>query len=97
MDKFMRTTSSALENDEVKEAARILAKYDLGICLPHIHDQSSGTILPLPAGIVACERDLRVSFESVECLSETMLPVAWRWTANGLEPCASCCAGPSPR
>jgi hypothetical protein len=95
--EFIRAKLKTLENDEVKEAARILAKYDLGICLPHTHDPNSGAILPLPSGIVACERDLRVSFESAECLSETVLPVAWRWTVNGLEPCASCCtAGPAP-
>jgi hypothetical protein len=95
MKEFIRETQRALESEEVQQAARVLAKHNLGICIPHIHDQETGALLPLPPGIVACERDLKVSFESVTDIEETLTPVAWRWNTTAIEVCASCCpSGP---
>lgn len=85
----------AVNTQEVQDVARILAKHGLGICIVHMHDHLTGAAIPLPSGTIACERDLRISFERASNLESHMEPVAWRWTPNGIEVCASCCGAPS--
>jgi len=91
----MSVSKQTLTDDEVQQAARILAKHGLGICIPHMHDGRTGEIIPLPSGVVACERDLQITFEKIADAQGKMTPVAWRWNAGELEVCANCCTGPS--
>jgi hypothetical protein len=85
----------AVNNKEVQEAAQILAKYNLGICVPHMHDEETGSIIPLPPGIITCERNLKVSFEEMAKTTELSVPVAWKWNGTDIEICYSCCtSGP---
>jgi hypothetical protein len=84
---------------EVQQAAKVLAKHNFAICIPHMHNKETGQVLPLPPGLVACERDFQVSFEPATDTTNIMVPVAWRWVHMGLEVCAGCCtpAGPEDR
>src|ERR1044071_8928241 len=94
MEAFIKAAQEAVELEEVQQAARVLAKYNLGICVPHIHDQRTGALSPLPTDLVACERDLKISFAHVSETANTAIAVAWRWNRSELEVCANCC-GPS--
>jgi hypothetical protein len=87
---MFRASQEAINNEEVRKAAQVLAKHNLGVCIPHMHDEETREISPLPSGIVACERDLKVSFEEVTDTVQ-LTPVAWRWNGTDLEVCSSCC------
>jgi hypothetical protein len=80
-----------LAMQEIENASKVLAKYNLGICFPHMHNESNGNILPLPSGIVSKERDLQVSFQAVSHVAQDGIPVAWRWDGTRLEVCGCCC------
>lgn len=92
MDQIIKSVQEALSNDDVREAAQTLAKYDLGICIPHMHDAQTGELILLPPRVVSSEKDLIVSFVKVSEVRGPMVPVAWRWDGTDLEVCASCCA-----
>jgi hypothetical protein len=92
MREFIRSAREALSTREIEEVSRVLAKYNLGICVPHMHDEDTGEIVTLPPGIISCERNLKVSFEdSATVKAHSTEPVAWRWNGCTLEVCASCC------
>lgn len=95
MKALIKAAQEAVNDEEVQQAARTLAKYGLGICIPHMHDEKTGELLPLPTGMISCEQDLKVSFKDIAHLDRGMVPVAWRWGNRGFEVCASCCtSGP---
>lgn len=96
MKESIKSAQRALKTEEVRQAAQVLAKYGLGILIPHMHDEKTGEILPLPTNMISCERDLVVSFKRIDHLEVDMVPVAWRWGANGFEICASCCGAGGP-
>ena len=72
---------------------RRLAQYDLGVCMPHIHDELTGDFAPLPPGFMQVESGLKVSFESsgdVATRAETFVPVGWAWRDGASVPVAAC-------
>jgi hypothetical protein len=76
----LQRAQEALEKDEVREMLRRLAEYNLGIFMPHIHDEESGAFSPLPDGYVQVEEDLKVRFvERAEAENLNSVPVAWVW------------------
>lgn len=94
MSEIVRLAQEALGTEEIREIAKALAKYNLGICIPHMHAERTGDLVSLPSGIISCERNLKVSFEdTVVTEGQSMAPIAWRWNGVGLEICASCCTG----
>lgn len=96
MSEILRVAQEAINNKEVQEAAQTLAKYNLGIFVPHLHDEQTGEILPLPAAVISCERDLKITFLPSADVDTGMESVAWRWNGREIEVCASCCAPSSP-
>lgn len=96
MSGILKIAQEAINNEEVQEAARTLAKYNLGIFVPHMHDEQTGEILPLPAAVISCERDLKITFLRTADIDTGMEPVAWRWNGSDIEVCASCCSPSSP-
>lgn len=72
---------------------RELAKFGLGIHLPHAHDRQ-GDIEPLAPGLVSYEQALQVQFVPSADVPEDALAVGWRWIDGKLEVCAGCCALP---
>jgi len=77
---------------------RKLAAHNLGICMPHVHDEATGEFKPLPDDSIQVEKDLNVSFEPVEDVLKNMeeyLSVGWFWrdgeTHRILNRMWSCC------
>jgi len=95
MDKAIKLAQEAIKTSEIQQIARILSKHNLGICVPHMHEEETGEIIPLPNGVISCERNLKVSFadENSEA-DQGVVPIAWRWNKTGIEICANCCITP---
>ena len=67
---------------EVQEIMCKLSAYNLGIYMPHMHDEKTGAFQVLPAGMTQVEDNLRVSFQPVDHPDEpgrAFVPVAWFW------------------
>src|SRR5205085_6123033 len=82
----MQIAQRALETLEVQEMLQKLAKYNLGICMPHMHDETTGQFQVMPSGLTQVEDGLRVSFrptEEVENNDERYVPVGWFWHSDG--------------
>ncbi len=79
----LRQAQKAVQLSEVQEMLRRLSKYNLGIFMPHIHDEDTGSFGSLPDGITQVEDGLQVSFhpesELVDEENRTYLPVGWYW------------------
>lgn len=86
---FIERASDSVQKPEVQQLIRELAKYDLGVCIPHMHDMVTGSFLPLPRDCVQSENGLKVSFVSSAKVGKSDIPVAWRWN-DQLEVAATC-------
>jgi len=78
----VRIAQEAINLPEVQAMLRKLSAYNLGICMPHIHDEQTGQFMPLPKEVIQVETDLQVSFQSAEDVlnhQEFHLPVGWVW------------------
>lgn len=92
MNEVIRFAKEAVVKEEIQELAKILARYNLGICIPHMHNKQTGELVPLSTGMVSCERNLNVSFEEATVMEDQgMVAVAWRWNGTNMEICANCC------
>lgn len=81
----------AVHLPEVQEMMHKLSAYNLGIYMPHMHDEKSGAFQLLPEGMTQVEDNLRVSFQSVDPPGRSFVPVAWFWR-DGPVPGAKCAA-----
>ena len=89
----LRSAQEAIHLPEVQEMLRRLSEYQLGIFMPHMHDEQTGEFQPLPDGVMQVESGLAVSFQSTEEIasqSERFLPVGWLWRAGESAPSAVC-------
>lgn len=77
-----------LEEPEVQEMARRLARWGLGIAMPHMHTARED-FCDLPVEMVQVERAGVVSFVPRQ-QAEGMIPVGWRWREGGLDVMARC-------
>lgn len=79
---------------EVQEILERLSKYNLGIFMPHMHDETTGEFRSLPEDTVQVESGLEVSFRPLqETLSDQdkcFVPVGWFWRAGAATPLAMC-------
>jgi hypothetical protein len=81
---------------EVQEMLKRLSAYNLGICMPHMHDEATGAFAPLPDDVVQVEDAMAVTFRPREPASaeEFFLPVGWVWREKARsveEMCAAKC------
>jgi hypothetical protein len=81
---------------EVQEMLKRLSAYNLGICMPHMHNDETGGFEALPDDVVQVEDAMKVTFQPREPASagEFSLPVGWVWRegARGVEEmCAAKC------
>ena len=70
-----------------------LAKYKLGIFMPHMHDEKTGGFQQLADDVMQVESSLQVSFKSTEEIanqSDQFLPVAWLWRTGATSISAAC-------
>ncbi len=84
----LATAQAAIALPEVQDMIRRLSAYNLGVCMPHMHDEKNG-FQPLPEGTVQVEDRLKVSFVT-QPLHEEYYTVAWRWSKDGVEGVAGC-------
>jgi hypothetical protein len=72
---------------------RRLSKYELGIFMPHMHNEHTGAFQRLPDKTIQVESGLEVSFQPTEQIAtqaERFVPVGWLWRAGGSKPAAVC-------
>ncbi len=72
---------------------RRLSAYQLGIFMPHQHDEATGEFLPLAAGMTQVESGLAVSFQCHDEIANqtaSFLPVGWLWRAGAPTVTAAC-------
>ncbi len=87
------SAQEAMSLPEVREMLIRLSEYNLGIFMPHGHDEQTGHFQELPANVVQVESGLEVSFQTTERLASQaarLLPVAWRWHAGASALAAVC-------
>lgn len=91
----LRVAQAAIRLPAVQEMLRRLAAHNLGICMPHMHDERTGAFLPLPDSLRQVESGLEVTFasaEDIEDRAEHYIPTGWRWRdgENPASPMAYC-------
>jgi hypothetical protein len=92
LPKELLTAQEAIHFPEVQEMLRKLSKYNLGIFMPHMHEDETGRFQSLPDGLVQVEDGLRVSFCKEEAIkdSNSYVPIGWVWRENASVSSARC-------
>jgi hypothetical protein len=89
----LRVAQEAVNLPEVQEMARKLATYNLGVFMPHTHNERTGAFDEMPSGIIQVEEGLAVSFRSaveIENDQARHVPVGWVWRDDGLTAALNC-------
>ena len=89
----LKAAQAAMQSAEVQEMLRRLSTHGLGICMPHMHDESTGEFQPLARQIMQVESGLAVSFQAtaeIAAQADRYLPVAWVWRDGMTMPSAVC-------
>ena len=93
MPLALRTAQEAIHLPEVQEMLRRLSGYQLGIFMPHKHDERTGEFQPLPDEVVQVESGMKVAFLPMEEMANQgarFLPVGWLWRAGASTTVAAC-------
>ncbi len=93
LPQALRTAQEAIHLPEVQAMLRRLSEYQLGIFMPHRHDERTGEFQTLPDDVMQVESGLEVSFQpAAEIANQTdrFLPVGWIWRAGASTPAAAC-------
>jgi len=86
----IKSAIESINEPEVQDILKQLAKYGLGIMVPHIHVDEGSGFAPLPRGMIQVESDLQVSFRNSDELNDHGIPVGWRWGKVGAEVVMGC-------
>ena len=89
----LMAAQAAMLLPEVKEMLFRLSEFNLGIFMPHMHDEQTGDIKPLPEDVMQVESGLEVSFKpmkEIESQTDLYVPVGWCWRAGALTPVSVC-------
>ena len=93
MPPALRRAQAAIHLPEVQAMLQRLSEYDLGIFMPHQHDERTGDFQPLPDDVMQVESGCKVSFQAIEKIAyqtDRYLHVAWRWRAGAPAPSSAC-------
>ena len=93
LPQALRTAQEAIHLPEVQEMLRRLSEFNLGIFMPHMHDEQTGEFQPLPDEFTQVESGFEVSFQSTEEIAkqaDRFLPVGWFERAGASAPFAVC-------
>jgi hypothetical protein len=93
LPQSLRAAQEAIHLPEVQEMLRRLSEYNLGICMPHMHDERTGGFQPLADEVTQVESGLAVSFRPAKEIAgeaDRFLPVGWLWRAGASTPSAVC-------
>jgi hypothetical protein len=84
----LQIAQDSIELPEVREMLKRLSQYNLGIYMPHMHDEQTGAFRPLPPGITQVEDGLVVSFRpQEECVDQgetSYIAVGWFLNPNAM-------------
>lgn len=88
----LMTAQEAINIPEVQEMLRRLSEYNLGIYMPHMHDEQTGQFHPLPDDVVQVEKGLQVSFQTRAKMEDPdrYVQIGWVWSKGAVTPSASC-------
>ena len=93
MPPALRRAQAAIHLPEVQAMLHRLADFDLGIFMPHRHDDQTGEFQQLPDDLMQVESDRTVSFQRTEGVlgqPGRFLPVAWLWRAGAPSAASAC-------
>ena len=93
MPPALRRAQAAIHLPEVQAMMQRLSEFDLGIFMPHQHDEQTGEFQPLPDNVTQVESGCQVSFQNAQAIVNQVgrfLPVAWRWRAGTSVPASVC-------
>lgn len=93
LPRGLRTAQDAIILPEVHEMLRRLSEYNLGIFMPHMHDELTGEFQLLPDEVIQVESGLEVAFlpmEEIASHTDRFLPVGWVWRAGAATALAVC-------
>jgi hypothetical protein len=88
----LQKAQEALRLPEVQDMLRKLSAYNLGVFMPHQHDEETGRFDVLPDDTVQVEMGLKVSFKPAKLCSDParFVPVGWVWHDDGVHASAMC-------
>lgn len=89
----LSAAQAAMHLPEVQGMLRRLSEFQLGIFMPHQHDEATGEFLPLPADVTQVESGLAVSFQRLDEIAgrtASFLPVGWMWRGGATTVAAAC-------
>ena len=89
----LQVAQGAIGLPEVQAMLRRLADFNLGIYMPHLHEDETGRFLPLPDGLIQVEDDLTVTFQTEQQLArqrDPVIQVGWLWRGDGVHATAKC-------
>lgn len=87
----LQVAQSAIELPEIQEILQKLSKYNLGITMPHKHNELTGDFESLAENEMQMENDLSVSFmQKEEAAKLNAVPVSWMWSENAVTPSQQC-------
>ena len=87
------SAQEALNLPEVQDMLKRLSEFQLGIFMPHTHDEKTGAFQLLGDDVVQVESGLEVSFKAAKEIAiqkNSFLPVGWFWRADQSAPVAVC-------
>jgi hypothetical protein len=93
LPQALRTAQEAIQFPEVQDMLRRLSEYNLGVCMPHMHDERTGGFQPLANEVTQVESGLAVTFRPAEEIAgqaDHFLPVGWFWRDGASAPSAVC-------
>ena len=93
MPPALSRAQAAIHLPEVQAMLQRLSDFDLGIFMPHQHDERTGDFQPLPDDVMQVESGCKVSFQNTQGIvnqADRFLPVAWRWRAGASSPASAC-------
>lgn len=93
LPQALRTAQEAIHLSEVQEMLCRLSEYNLGIFMPHMHDEKTGEFQPLPDNVMQVESGLEVSFQPSDQIAnqtDRFLPVGWYWHAGASTAVTAC-------
>ena len=87
------TSAQEALNHEVQTMLNRLSEFQIGIFMPHTHDEKTGAFQLLGDDVVQVESGLEVSFKTANEITsqrDSFLPVGWLWRAGQSAPVAVC-------
>ena len=93
LPQTLMAAQRAIGLPEVQEMLRKLSEHNLGIFMPHMHDNETGEFQALPDELIQVESGLEVSFHATEEMArqaDRFLAVGWVWRANVPAPVSVC-------